>query len=291
MKRTPVFNFETKGSVCSRPANVALSRNRQSGLWTIYFNYVDTEAHSFEKYCVETPNEFRSIAEERYMDIDAFCKALIVSKNTELIELGMHILNAPTSPIASELPKKFWETRGALVEHLLSNSPLPASLADFQEWLATDGWDYLLAAWINEDVALNLKVWTTYIFCDSSLRSTEGLEDSVAITDQMRVDYARAAISYAVRNSKGDDSPSVHSFPIEREDGARAVLGYTVEIRGHDHIPQWHGVFADSDDFYRHLRSTGFLFHSEAAGIGAAEILALWDFEKKKMPKRKKSSL
>lgn len=56
----------------------------------------------------------------------------------------------------AELPKKFWIIRDTAVEHVLSNSPLPASLVDLQEWLATDGWDDLLSAWINEDVALNL---------------------------------------------------------------------------------------------------------------------------------------
>ena len=191
---------------------------------------------------------------------------------------------------AHQLPEMFWKSRDAAIEHLLSNSGLPAGLAGLQEWLATDGWDDLLAAWINEDVALNLKQWVTYKFSDSTLRDTDGLDEAQAVTDRMRVDFARAAISYAVENSEGDNSPSVHSFPIEREDGARAVLGCTVEIRGHDHIPQWHGVFADKDDFYKHLRAAGFLFHSEANEIGDAEILALWDFEKKKTPKRKKSS-
>ena len=200
-------------------------------------------------------------------------------------------MTVPIAPIPSELPKKFWKTRDALVEHLLSNSRLPAGLADLQEWLATDGWDDLLAAWINEDVALNLEGWAPYKFYDSALRDAEELDDSVAITDQMRVRYAREAISYAVEISDGDDSPSVHSFTIERADGERAVLGCTVEIHGqYGPVPQWHGVFADKEDFYRHLRSIGFLFHSEAAEIGDAEILALWDFEKTKTAKRKKRS-
>jgi hypothetical protein len=259
-------------------------------LWTLYFNYVDPEARAFEKHCAETTNEFRSIAVERYMNIDAFCRALIDSKNTELIELGMNIRNAPTKLPASELPKKYWKTRDALVEHLLSNSRLPAGLPNLQEWLATDGWDDLLAAWINEDVALNLKEWRTYKFSDAFLRDDEGHDDSVVITDQMRVHHARKAISYAVENSEWDDSPSVHSFSIERKDGERALLGCTVEIRGHDHIPKWHGVFADKDDFYRYLRAAGFLFHRAADEIGDAEILALWDFEKKKTTKRKKRS-
>jgi len=200
-------------------------------------------------------------------------------------------MTLPIALIPSELPKKFWRTRDALVEHLLSNSPLPSDLADLQEWLANDGWDDLLAAWINEDVALNSEGWAEYKFSDSSLRDTEGLDEAESITDQMRVDYAREAISYAVKNSDGDASPSVHSFPIERADRERAVLGCTVEIHGqYGPVPQWHGVFADKDDFYRHLRAAGFLFHSEADEIGDAEILALWDFEKKKPAKRKKRS-
>jgi hypothetical protein len=197
----------------------------------------------------------------------------------------------PIVPIPSELPKRFWKARDAAIEYLLSNSPLPPDLTDLQEWLATDGWDDLLAAWINEDVALNLERLAPYKFYDSVLRDAEGLDESVVITDQMRVRHAREAISYAVENSDGYESPSVHSFAIERADGERAILGCTVEIHGqYGPVPQWHGVFADKDDFYKYLRDAGFLFHSEADEIGDAEILALWRIEKKKTAKRKKRS-
>lgn len=200
-------------------------------------------------------------------------------------------MTVPIAPIPSEIPKRFWKARDAAIEHVLSKAPLPAALADLQEWLATDGWDDLLAAWINEDVALNLVGWATYKFNDSALRDAEELDESVAITDQMRVRYAREAISCAVENGDGNDGPSIHSFAIERADGACAVLGCTVEIHGqYGPVPQWHGVFADMDDFYRHLRAAGFLFHSEAREIGDAEILALWDFEKKKAAKRETRS-
>jgi hypothetical protein len=72
-------------------------------------------------------------------------------------------MTVPIVPIPSELPKRFWKARDAAIEHLLSNSPLLEGLADLQEWLATEGWDDLLAAWINEDVALNLKVWAASV--------------------------------------------------------------------------------------------------------------------------------
>lgn len=138
---------------------------------------------------------------------------------------------------------------------------------------------------------MNLEGWGPYKFYDSRLRDVEDLGESVAITDQMRVRHVRKAISYAVENSEGDDSPSVHSFPIERDDGERAVLGCTVEIHGqYGPVPQWHGIFADKDDFYKHLRAAGYLFHTEADEISDAKVLALWDFEKKKPVKRMKRS-
>jgi len=184
---------------------------------------------------------------------------------------------------ATLLPKEFWEIRDAAIDSLLSKSPLPGGIADLQDWLATDGWDDLLAAWINEDVALNLKEWAVYKFSDSSLRDDEGHDASVAITEQMRVDYARAAIRDAVEQSEGYDSPSIHSFLIEREDGERAILGCTVEIHGQaGPVPQWHGIFTDKEAFYAYLRQAGFLLHTFADEISDTEILSFWDVQKKK---------
>ena len=78
---------------------------------------------------------------------------------------------------------------------------------------------------------------------------------------------------------------------MERADGECAVLGCTVEIHGqYGPVPQWHGVFAAKNDFYRHLHAAGFLFHSEADEIEDAEILALWKFDKKMTSKGNKPS-
>jgi len=199
----------------------------------------------------------------------------------------------PKTFIAPQLPEQFWKIRDAAVEHILSNAPIPSDLAALQEWIAIDGWDSLLAAWINEDIALNLKAWAAYKFSDSSLRDTESLDDVASITDQMRVAYARAAIRDAIEESEGDDSPSVHSFPIERDDGERAVLGCTVEIHGqYGPVPQWHGVFTDKDTFYKYLRENGFLLHSEKDTISDVEILTYWEKQKKsKQPRSKIKSL
>jgi hypothetical protein len=186
------------------------------------------------------------------------------------------------------LPKKFWKIRDAAIAHVASKSPLPVGIADLQNWLATDGWDSLLAAWINEDVALNLKRWAEHEFTDSSLRDYEGLDDSIAINDQMRVNYARVAINNAIEQSDGYDSPSVHSLAIERKDGERAIIGCTVEIHGQaGPVPHWHGLFADKNAFYRYIREAGFLLHSRANEISDVELLSLWPKLKLKRSKLK----
>jgi hypothetical protein len=196
-------------------------------------------------------------------------------------------LNTLTAP---QLPKQFWKVRDAAIEHLLTNSPIPSDLAALQEWIAIDGWESLLAAWINEDIALNLKAWAVFKLSDSSLRDTESLDEAISITDQMRVAYARASIRDAIEESEGYDSPSVHSFPIERDDGERAVLGCTIEIHGqYGPVPQWHGVFTDKDSFYKYLRKNGFLIHSEKDAISDVEILTYW--EKQNKPKNQRSKI
>jgi hypothetical protein len=181
-----------------------------------------------------------------------------------------------------EFPRSLQKILEEGVLHLWDDNYPKPDLTPLGEWLEVDGWDDLLAAWTNEDVALNLKEWANFKFSDSSLRDDEGIDDSVAITDQMRVDYARAAISDAVEQSDGYDSPSVHSFPIERKDGKQAILGCTVEIHGQTGpVPQWHGVFADKEAYYGYLRETGFLLHSNVDEISDAEILSFWVVETK----------
>ena len=50
-----------------------------------------------------------------------------------------------------------------------------------------------------------------------------------------------------------------HQFMNHGDDTIILDEGCTVEIHGqYGPVPQWHGVFADKDDFYSHLRKAGF---------------------------------
>ena len=106
MKKTLVFKYEIMSSVCEWPVEVSISQSKKSGIWTLYFDYVDPEAKAHEKHLVQTAEEFESIAEERNMDIDSFCQALISSNNADFNKLGLHLKMETSKLDTLELVKK-----------------------------------------------------------------------------------------------------------------------------------------------------------------------------------------
>ena len=94
MKKTLVFEYEIMGSVQSWGVEVFLSRTKNSGEWTVDFNYTDPEALDSETHTAESAEDFLNIAEERYLDLDSFCDALKETKKKELITLASEIQNA-----------------------------------------------------------------------------------------------------------------------------------------------------------------------------------------------------
>lgn len=45
-------------------------------------------------------------------------------------------------PQLTNLPKKLWAIRDAVVEHFHSNAPLPSDYVRIYQWLEDEGWDY-----------------------------------------------------------------------------------------------------------------------------------------------------
>jgi hypothetical protein len=91
MKKTLVFEYEIMGSAHSWGVEVFLSRAKNSGEWTIDFNYADPEALDSEMHTAESAEDFLYIAEERYLDLHSFCDALKATKKKELISLASEI--------------------------------------------------------------------------------------------------------------------------------------------------------------------------------------------------------
>jgi hypothetical protein len=165
----------------------------------------------------------------------------------------------------SALPKKFWHIRDACVEHVLTNSPPPSDLILLQNWLLEDGYDELLAAWIDEDMVMEREIFADY-FSDPQLRAWTELPETDEITDKMRSDFAQNLISNTIDKSD-DNNLSVHGFTI-------ASLG-----QGCLDSPKWHGLFPDRATFYTHLNKSGLLLHKELKALSERKILAMWQAE------------
>ena len=91
MKKTLVFEYEIMGSAHSWSVEVFLSRTKISGEWNVDFKYKDPDARDSEMHTAESAEDFLYIAEERYLDLDLFCEALIQTKKKELITLAGEI--------------------------------------------------------------------------------------------------------------------------------------------------------------------------------------------------------
>lgn len=79
------------GSVSSWPVEVSISCEQQSREWTVHFKYVDPEARDSGENYAASVEDFLWIADERHINIDAFCEALKKSKNLELVALADEI--------------------------------------------------------------------------------------------------------------------------------------------------------------------------------------------------------
>ena len=163
-----------------------------------------------------------------------------------------------------------------LVRHVHEGSPAPKRVEDLMEWLEVDGWDYVLSAWDDEQIVLNLKDFAGYEFNDAALLLYEDPEGS--ITNKIRISYARDRIAYAFEDSDGDTCPSVHALKIEDSSTRNAVMGILVEIHGQGGpVPYYFGTFVDRDRFYKGLKTTGYLFRDDEESLTEEEILKLWE--------------
>ena len=174
------------------------------------------------------------------------------------------------------LPPELWALRDAAIDHVLTAAPLPLDFARIQEWLEIDGWDALVDAWVDEEMALELRCLSSG-FTDRALRDWTDLKRMEEVTDTMRVQFSRETIARSLEEDDGCTSKSVHCYRLERDDGHSAVLCCTCEIWGQSgpHA-QWYGVFPAREAFLDYLRSTGFVLHREINELSAHEILAFW---------------
>lgn len=189
--------------------------------------------------------------------------------------------------ISSPPPTEFASICNAAVEHALTGAPIPKALPKLMHWLGTDGWDEVLGEWDarNDPMAVKLHSESQRDFRDSEVRARAGLDSTDAVTDEMRVEFARHRIADWTSGEDGVVCPSVHCYNIHHEDGRSAVVGFTVEIHGQaGPVVDLQGVYADESIFLQNLRDSGYYLVNEIVQVSDATILKLWVDKKPKKP-------
>lgn len=174
-----------------------------------------------------------------------------------------------------ELPEKLISIRNQVIDHVLKNTPLPGKFSELVNWYETDGWDVLVPVWAEEEhVALNFNS-VSLSFCDSELIANQ--EDDSAVTDELRIQYARKLVSSTFENNDGYDCPSVQVVELKNSSGESAVLGWLIEIHGQGGpVAIYHGAFKDKHQFFKHLSDCDFLLDSAEQNLTDETILRIW---------------
>jgi len=174
------------------------------------------------------------------------------------------------------IPEELIKVRDIVVANALQGIPLPDDIQLIYDWLTIDGWDDLLGDL--ESWAINLNYLAHLKFDDQELKyyleDSEDIE-SIEITDEKRLNYARELIKY--EESENGDVVSINSYKLEREDGKFVYIGCYIETQGQlGAVPKWCGTFKTKEEFITFIRNSGFVFINELDLITDQTILDLW---------------
>jgi len=205
-----------------------------------------------------------------------------VKQNLETLGLDLllngHGMNTePTSNFTRiDFPEKLLHIVDVVVAHAVDNTPLPDNLNDLTEWFETDGWDHLCSTTDDYFCALKLFQLAWYNFSDQELEANQ--EETVPITDEVRLAYARNLVAEAIEEVDEYNCPTVHSIQISNANGHVAILGWLVESHGQGGVvPVFQGIFSNKSDFYQSLRDLDFVLQTEEDLLKDETILRLWN--------------
>jgi len=172
-----------------------------------------------------------------------------------------------------ELPQNLWSIRDAAIDSIINGTKAP-NLQPIYDWLEDDGWDAIVGAWSNEEMAIKLEDLAETAFDDEELAYDLDM-DVKDITDEMRITRTRELINESLDD--GYESPSVHSYKLLPESDESPVIGCVMEIHGQGGaVADWWGVYKNHDDFIKSIRASGLILLSELDALTDEKILSLW---------------
>lgn len=175
-----------------------------------------------------------------------------------------------------QLPPDIMEIGEQAIAHALTGSPIPEKFIALEEWLESEGWDFLVGPGCVQDYGFNLSDLSYWRFDDKELACEKEIEDFSQITNDMRVNFARELVEEAASELDDTICPSIHCVDIEFNEKS-AVIGCLLEIHGQGGpAPSWQGIYRNREEFIKTIRSNGIVLLDQIYLIQDQEILTLW---------------
>ena len=154
-----------------------------------------------------------------------------------------------------------------VIESLADLNKAMPDLQPFHDWLENDGWDEVVMSILGQFI--NLDHVADTFFYDSCLREYIDIDEG-EITDQIRIDFAREKIDYAISISED----SVHAIHISLDQSSSFYLLCVINGQGQGGWEvEWGYVYQTIDKLMASLE-TYFLIDSQSASD--TDIIKLW---------------
>ncbi len=183
--------------------------------------------------------------------------------------------NIMSTPI--ELPVELFPIRDAVIEHVISGSPVPSDLLLITEWLGNDGYEELIRSWDEngEDICIEIKHLANK-FSDEMMHDYADIEAGVTITEEMRISHIKQMCRDHFIEELCWPVLTIHSFKVIRNDGQSAIIGYLMGVYGQGGPEfEYYGIFADKENFYKKLKQDSYLIN-DIESFEIEKILSTW---------------
>jgi hypothetical protein len=171
-------------------------------------------------------------------------------------------------------PESLWPIRDAVIDLVHAGKNPPPEISEIYEWLNSEGWDDLVGESAYEESVIEL-----YRFCenDSEVRAIFNYDDTVEITDKMRIEYTRYLLGKVITGEDDSDNPTIAIYHLEGGNEKSVVIGGRLDIQQGGLDVTWEGVFLTSGDFMDQLEGSGIYLIGNIGKIDDSTIISFWN--------------
>ena len=183
--------------------------------------------------------------------------------------------NIMSTPV--ELPLELFPIRDAVIDHVVSGSPIPSDLSLITDWLGNNGYEELIRSWNEngEDICIEIKHLNDE-FSDKAIHEYEDIDAGVTITDEMRINHIKQMCRDYFIEASCWPVLTIHGYKVIRDDGQSAIIGYLMGVYGQGGPEfEYYGIFADKESFYKKLKEDSYLIN-DIESFEIEKILSTW---------------